>query len=370
MDNKSFRKSFYKSFRKSFQVFPRARRLYFWVFEMSTRGSRSKRARTVSTMTKCSVLQLPEQAAIQADFVRRDTNGDLDQVSMPAARSVRNAHVPESMLPDGHFSGGHFAPGERARFFAPALNCSHSSTECNASPGGHLGCQIFPSPHAPGRWLVIESDTDFLHEFRGMGQIVKHHLTRFVLWMSGTACSDSVIWITDQTLSNVDTEPLVSMRADGGVSIQMRTTSEFGANSWPAFQQAVQEAIGPLSMRARCTRSIATTIDTCSEMGDPGTFCGPLFGGSGGGGLPDLYDRSWPLYPRTEVLRTLLAMNDSMDRCVQARVRLAVKITKFKCRRARRVIAQFVSDNLQTIKSRLWHPDGVLMKRRFSAMTS
>ena len=327
---------------------------------MSARGTRNKRARTVAVASK----RLSDQVAFRTDFAQRDPNDTPVQAPTPSAPRTAAAYVPESMSPDGHFRGGHEAPGERARFYAPALEGSLCDTGCMSTPFGGL----FPSPHAPGRWLVIESDTAFLHEFRGMGQIVNHHLTRFVRWMSATACSDSVVWITGQTFSNVDTDPLVSVRSDGGVTIQMYTTGEFGAANWPSFQRAVHEAIGPLQMRAKCTRAITATIDTCSEMGDPGNFCGPITGAFGSGGLPDLYDRSWPMYPRTEVLRTMLAMSDAMDRCVQERVRLAVKVTKFKCRRARRVISQFVSDNLQTIKARLWHPDGVLMKRRFLAM--
>ena len=320
---------------------------------MSTSSAvRSKRARTAADT-------LAEEVSCTAlmSSVGRDMTAGEDRLAC-VSRS-------------GHFSGGYKSPGESARYYAPPLHQNLDRSDVN------MACccrELFPSQHAAGRWLVIESDTDFLHEFRGMGQIVNHHLTRFVNWMSVTSCSDSVVWTRSAPGSAPgsarDVDPLVSIRADGGVTIQIKATPDFGAETWSVFEPAVMEAIAPLQTRAKWTRAISDTIDTCSQMGDPVTFCGPIIGAFGSGGLPDLYDRSWPLFPRSEVLRTMMNMTETMDKCVQTRVRLAIKVSKFKCRRARRIISQFVTTNLHKIKERLWHPEGALMKRRFLALGS
>lgn len=241
-----------------------------------------------------------------------------------------------------------------------ASECEWQTAQDGMLEGAYKGDR-FRAAGDSDQWLQIEALEPYLDRVQGVGTLNTRSWNALLPWSSVTGRDDSVVWLPES--SQPDADILLGIRVNGGVTVQLKRSSDFGPHDWPCVKRALEQAVGSLDVRRRWAQSMRDAIDACECIGMPETFHGNVMGCLGRSDHKASCDKNWPLVPRIEVLRRMVPLSLDIEKKMQTRVAQAVAVAKFRCTRARRVIRKHVRKNMRSIKERLWRPDGLLVYR-------
>lgn len=203
-------------------------------------------------------------------------------------------------------------------------------------------------------WLTISTSEPFLRHRSGVGLLIIDHLDQLLDWSWRTKVPDTVVWDMSACAPQLHRTPTLSLRANGGVTIQMDPRA-YPVHLRGVVAHAAISACGCHETRRAFSQSQRDAREACDAL---------ITGTS-------IYEEDDMEFPIEEQAKAHLAVTKCIELHLQRAVRRTVDVVVFyqAARHIRLAVASvrmnaLVNKNLETIKKRLWHPQGTLFKRR------